>query len=92
MDDASPPVRLGIGDRLVLASDGLETLAVEEIRRLCSGQRTSAAMVSDVLLAVEAEKRPSQDNATVIVYRHLAAGEIRRRFEGLMASARPRAE
>ena len=86
VDEGAPPVRLRIGDCIVVASDGLQTLAEEEIRRLCSGQRTSAAMVSDLLEAVEAAKRPSQDNATVLVYRHLAAAGVRRRFERLAAS------
>ena len=81
VDEAAAPVRLGIGDRILLASDGLETLPEEEIRRVCSGPRASAAMVSDLLRAVEAAKKPSQDNATALVYRHLSAASVRRRFE-----------
>ena len=91
VDEAAPRVQLGVGDRLLLASDGLETLPPDEIRRLCGGQRTSTAMVSDLLRAVEAANEPSQDNATALVYRHLAAAGIRRRYERLTAVTRPMA-
>ena len=85
VDEAAQPVRLGIGDGIVLASDGLETLSEEEIRRLCAGCRPAAAVVSDLLEAVEAAGWPSQDNATVVVYRHVAASAVRHRFERLAA-------
>ena len=89
VDESAPPVALETGDRVLLASDGLETLPPDEIRRLCGGRRTSAAMVSDLLQAVEAADKPSQDNATVLVYRHLAAAGVRRRYERLTAVTRP---
>ena len=91
VDEAAPPVPLGIGDRILLASDGLATLAPDEIHRLCGGRRTPGAIVSDLLQAVEAANRPSQDNATAVVYRHLAAAAVRRRFERLTAPTRPMA-
>ncbi len=86
--DDGASVRLGIGDRIVLASDGLETVAQEQIRCLCSGQRSAEAMVLRLLQAVAAADRPSQDNASVIVYRHLALAAVRRRFERLTAPTR----
>lgn len=82
-------VRLGVGDRIVLASDGLETLPIGEILRLSGGRRTSAAIVSDLIEEVEAVGRPSQDNTTVVVYRHVAVAALRRRFELLTAPTRP---
>ena len=85
VDEAATPVRLGIGDRILLASDGLETLSEEEIHRLCGGRRTAAAVVSDLLHAVEARDKPSQDNATAVVYRHIAVAAVRRRFGRLTA-------
>ena len=91
VDDPAAPVRLGIGDRILLASDGLETLATDEIYRLCGGRRTPGAIVSDLLQAVEAANRPSQDNATAVVYRHLAPSAVRRRVERLTAPTRPMA-
>ncbi|MDE2905109.1 MAG: protein phosphatase 2C domain-containing protein [Acidobacteriota bacterium] len=81
--------RLGTGDRIVLASDGLETLPDGEIQRLCGGHRTAAAVVADLLQAVEAAGRPSQDNATVLVYQHAGATGVRRRFERLTAPTHP---
>ena len=86
VDEAAPPVRLGVGDAVVLASDGLETLSTEEIRRLCSGPPTAAAAVTDLLRAVEAAALPTQDNATVVVYRHTGEAAVRRRFERLTAT------
>ena len=89
VDAGAAPVRLSSGDRIVLASDGLETLSQEEILSLSGGRRTSAAIVSDLLEAVEARNKPSQDNATVVVYRHFAAAALRRRFGVLTAPTRP---
>ena len=88
VDAGAPPIRLDIGDAILLASDGLETLSEEEIYRLSGGLRPAGAIVSDLLEAVEAMDRPSQDNATAVVYRHLAAGAVRRRFERLTAPTR----
>jgi serine/threonine protein phosphatase PrpC len=92
VDEDAPPVRLGIGDGIVLASDGLETLSEEEIRRLCSGSRPSAVVVADLLGAVEAADRPSQDNTTVVVYRHVAAAvnENQAVVEALLAAGETR--
>ena len=89
IDAGSAPVQLRAGDRILLASDGLETLSKEEILRLSGAGRTSAAIVSDLLDAVEATGKSSQDNATVVVYRHLAAAALRRRFGVLTAPTRP---
>ena len=41
VDAGAPPVRLGIGDRILLASDGLEALSEEEIHRLSGGAPAS---------------------------------------------------
>ena len=81
VDEDETPVQLAIGDRIVLASDGLETLQEPEILRLCSGRRTPEATVSDLLHAVEERARLLQDNATVMVYQHPAPGAVRRGFD-----------
>ena len=81
-------MRLELGDLLVLASDGLETLPDEEICR-SGGNPTAAAVVSDLLAAVEAAGARAQDNATAVVYRHAGAAAVRRRFERLTARTRP---
>ena len=89
VDADAAPVRLSAGDRIVLASDGLETLPTEQILRLASGGRTSTAIVAELLKAVEATDKPSQDNATVVVYQHVGAAALRRRFQVLTAPTRP---
>ena len=89
VDAGAAPVRLDVGDRIVLASDGLETLPEAEIARLGGGFETSAEVVSGLLAAVAAAGRPSQDNATVVVYRHTEKAAVRRRFERLTAATRP---
>ena len=89
IDAGAEPVRLGAGDRILLASDGLETLPNEEIVRLSGGGRPSAAIVTDLLKAVEAAGKSSQDNASVVVYRHVAPAALRQRFGALTAPTRP---
>ena len=65
-DDA---IELTEGEVLIVASDGLETLSVEEIAGIIAGHLASAAtMVRALLASVRKIERPRQDNATVIVY------------------------
>jgi len=89
VDEEASPVSLAVDDRIVLASDGMETLAEYEIRRLCEGGRTSVVVAADLLRAVEEKKQPTQDNATVVVYRHVGPAAVRHRFERLTARTRP---
>ena len=88
VDTGAGPVRLHAGDSIVMASDGLETLPNDEIFRLAGGRRSSEAIVSDLLEAVEAVGSPTQDNATVAVYRHLGAAAFRHRYGSLTAPTR----
>ena len=89
VDEGQPPVRLGAGDRLVLASDGLETLSEDEILRRCAGRGEAADIVRDLLRSVDALARPHQDNATVLVYRHEQRSAVRSRLARLTAPTRP---
>ncbi len=89
VDEGRPPVRLGAGDRLVLASDGLETLSEDEILRRCAGPGEAADIVRDLLRSVDALARPHQDNATVLVYRHERRRAVRGRLARLTAPTRP---
>lgn len=68
MDFREDPEELTAGDVLLLATDGLETLADDEIARLAAGGRSPAAIVERLLQAVQDRDRPSQDNTTVMVY------------------------
>lgn len=65
-DDA---IELQGGDVLILASDGLETLAEDEIAAIATSHGTSSkAMVQALLASVRARGVDLQDNATVVVY------------------------
>ena len=83
VDEGAPPIQLQVGDRILLASDGLETLPDSVVLSLSRERGSAASIVSDLLAAVEARAVPSQDNATVVVYRHVTAGAFR--FSGIRA-------
>lgn len=70
IDSGAPPVHLAPGDRLVVATDGLETLSNDEIQSICDEGRAMEEVVSQLLAAVEDRAKPHQDNATVLAYRH----------------------
>ena len=89
IDEGVPPRRLRAGDRIVLASDGLETLAPDEVAQVCAAEVNASDAVAELLRRVEAAGRPSQDNATVVVYRHARAGAVQRRFMEMEAPTRP---
>ena len=64
--------RLGEGDFLLLASDGIETLSHDEIELCLGSARGEARATADTLLsAVKAAAKPYQDNVTFL----LLAGE-----------------
>ena len=88
IDEGDPPRGLRAGDRIVLASDGLETLAADEVAQACTAGAQASDAVEELLRRVEAAGRSSQDNATVVVYRHGRSGAIRRRFADLEAPTR----
>ena len=73
VDQNRRPLRLRAGQMLILASDGLETLAVEEIAEICMARDAPAAAAAALLDAVEERRAPHQDNATVLAYRHPGA-------------------
>ncbi|MCY4394166.1 MAG: protein phosphatase 2C domain-containing protein [Rhodospirillaceae bacterium] len=72
VDCASRPCRLAPGDYLLIASDGLETLAEEEIARALGAAGGSVEAAADALdSAVRAAASPGQDNVTFLL---LSAG------------------
>ena len=89
IDEGDPPRGLRAGDRIVLASDGLATLAPEDVALACAAGAPASDAVAALLRRVETAGRSSQDNATVVVYRHAPPGTIRRRFAALEAPTRP---
>lgn len=88
VDEEAEPIRLEEGDRIILASDGLETLSEEEICLLGGADLRPPSIVASLLEAVEACRHPSQDNATAVVYRHSGPAAARRRIEHLTSPTR----
>lgn len=68
--DAPPePLKLQSDDLIVLASDGIETCSPEELQNIVAERFAAAELVHAILKAVETHALPSQDNATLIVFR-----------------------
>ena len=89
IDESDPPRGLRVGDRIVLASDGLATLAPDDMVSACSAGQSASDAVEELLRRVAAAGRSSQDNATAVVYCHARSGTIRCRFAALEAPTRP---
>ena len=67
IDCPESPLTLKRGDRLILSSDGLDTLDNQEIIRICKAHAAPKACVDALLQAVDDAGAPRQDNTTVIV-------------------------
>lgn len=69
--DDPPAMGVEVGDVLVAATDGIETLTGGEIAEVVVGQANRGALeIAEALLAaVAAKKMPRQDNTTVVVVR-----------------------
>jgi formylglycine-generating enzyme required for sulfatase activity/serine/threonine protein phosphatase PrpC len=67
IDCPESPLQLKRGDRVILSSDGLDTLDKHEIIEICKAQATPRACVEALLQAVNDAGAPRQDNTTVIV-------------------------
>ena len=55
------------GDRVIIASDGLDTLESETILKTSTWSHTPKECVAGLLKAVDEAKRPRQDNTTIVV-------------------------
>ena len=71
IDVCERPCRLQADDIVMLASDGVETLAGEQLLAVLSkaGDRSLQALASDLMASIKAIGHGGQDNATVILYR-----------------------
>ena len=69
MIDSNDGLALQPSDKIILASDGVETLSVEEIAELSAGGNAEQ-IVTQILDAVVSAGKPAQDNATAIAYLH----------------------
>jgi PPM family protein phosphatase len=71
IDCSRAPLALLPGDVVVLASDGIHTIADADIARLVAAAETPDAAAEGLLAAVGAAADPHQDNTTVVVVRVL---------------------
>jgi protein phosphatase len=69
IDRPRTPLRLEPDDMIVLASDGIHSIAEAEIARITAAAATPAAAADALLTAVVAVDDPHQDNTTVVVAR-----------------------
>lgn len=78
--------RLQPGDRIVLASDGIETLSPAEIAALCDRGRAFGPekMAETLLRAVREKNAPHQDNTTVVIVDHGAPARSAQPFGAIL--------
>lgn len=67
IDIPDKPTKLHDGDRIIVASDGLDTIGHGAIIQYSSWSSTARECVYALLKAVEEANRPNQDNTTIIV-------------------------
>ena len=67
IDCPESPLQLKRGDRVILSSDGLDTLDQHQIIVICKSHPAPKACVDALLRAVNDAGAPRQDNTTVIV-------------------------
>lgn len=73
VDLSRRPLVVEPGDYIILASDGLQTLEMNEIERIIGAYATdgAAAVAGALIRAVELVRDPHQDNTTVVAVRAL---------------------
>ena len=77
VDQSVEPLRLHGGEVLILASDGLDTLAPEDIERISRDDTDNPQGLADRLLtAVQDCARPGQDNVTIMVLTARGEGDM----------------
>ena len=69
--DQKGPLALKQTDILLIASDGIETLSIQQIVQILkeTKKRPISESVQALIDAVEVEKKPHQDNTTIILFR-----------------------
>ena len=75
IDVSEEPVKLKPGDRIIVASDGLDTLGAGAIIQYSSWSATAKECVYALLKAVEDANKINQDNTTLIVIDIKAKGK-----------------
>lgn len=67
IDCPDTPIELRAGDRIIIASDGLDTLSHGKLLTYLDNATSAKEMVDTILKAVQDAKMPRQDNTTVVV-------------------------
>ena len=67
IDCPSNPLRIQAGDKILICSDGVNTLSNGKIIQYCDWSDSPKECVDSLLTAVENENMPKQDNTTAIV-------------------------
>ncbi len=67
VDVPDKAIALKEGDRLLICSDGMDTLEEEDIVKLASASQTPKDFTDGLMKAVERAKKPRQDNTTAVV-------------------------
>jgi formylglycine-generating enzyme required for sulfatase activity/serine/threonine protein phosphatase PrpC len=67
VDVSTEPFELQVGDRIILCSDGMDTLSDGKIIQFCEWSGTPKDCTQALLAAVEDAEMPKQDNTTVVV-------------------------
>ena len=67
IDCPETPLELEAGDRIIVASDGLDTLSHGKVLSFSAAAESAKSCVEALLQGVEDAKMPRQDNTTVVV-------------------------
>jgi len=67
MIDVSPLYTLSLNEKLILASDGIETLSENEILTIVNSSANNLLASQTVLAEIEKRQKRNQDNATLII-------------------------
>jgi len=73
VDCPTAGLELRAGDRLIVCSDGIDSIGAAQIREIVHGQASARSCVDALLEAVTAAAVPRQDNTTVVIVDVLGA-------------------
>lgn len=73
VDLTEKPLELLESDLVIIASDGMQTISDRDIEQITTDHSGTDLedMMKQLVVAVEARKKPEQDNTTLILYRHV---------------------
>ncbi len=89
IDVPKEPVKLMPGDRIIIASDGLDTLGAGAIIQYSSWSATAKECVYALLKAVEDANKMNQDNTTLIVIDIKERGKQEVKLDSVPAATTP---